>query len=90
MIQITQTTGGRDRWDTPETIIGAGKKGRQRKDRYSSLIMANMASRILSRLPTPATYEFYGGFATISKNKDKGGDLYSGPSWFTENMQDVY
>ena len=46
MIQMTQTASGRDKWDTPETIIGAGKKGRQRKDRYSSLIMANMAPRI--------------------------------------------
>jgi hypothetical protein len=89
MIQMTQTAGGRDRWDTPETIIGAGKKGKQRKDRYSSLIMANMAARILARLPTPATYEFYGGFATVKKDKDKG-EMYSGPNWFTDNMQDVY
>ena len=89
MIQMTQTAGGRDRWDTPETIIGAGKKGKQRKDRYSSLIMANMAARILSRLPTPEAYEFYGGFATVRKDKDKG-EMYSGPNWFTDNMQDVY
>jgi len=89
MIQMTQTAGGRDRWDTPETIIGAGKKGKQRKDRYSSLIMANMAARILSRMPTPEAYEFYGGFATVRKDKDKG-EMYSGPNWFTDNMQDVY
>jgi len=89
MIQMTQTPSGRDKWDTPETIIGAGKKGKQRKDRYSSLIMANMAARILSRMPTPEAYEFYGGFATVTKSKDKG-EMYSGPNWFTENMQDVY
>jgi len=89
MIQMTQTAGGRDRWDTPETIIGAGKKGKLRKDRYSSLIMANMAARILSRLPTPATYDFYGGFATVSKKEDDG-EMYSGPNWFTDNMQNVY
>ena len=90
MIQMTQTPSGRDKWDTPETIIGAGKKGKQRKDRYSSLIMANMAARILSRMPTPEAYEFYGGFATVTKSKDKGGDMYSGPNWFTENMENVY
>ena len=52
--------------------------------------MANMAARILSRMPTPEAYEFYGGFATVTKSKDKGGDMYSGPNWFTENMENVY
>ena len=89
MIQITQTASGRDRWDTPETVIGTGRKGKQRKDRYSALIMANMAARTLARIPEPATYEFYGGFATIEKDKGKG-DTYSGPSWFTDGMKDVY
>ena len=89
MIQITQTTTGRDKWDTPETIVGTGRKGKLRKDRYSSLIMANMAARILSRIPEPATYQFYGGFATVEKNKT-GGELYSGPNWFTDSMKDIY
>ena len=92
MIQISQTASGRDKWDTPETIIGTGRKGKQRKDRYSALIMANMAARTLSRIPEPATYEFYGGFATLSqKTKDeKQKDLYSGPSWFTDKMKNIY
>jgi len=91
MIQMTQTASGRDKWDTPETIIGTGRKGKQRKDRYSALIMANMAARTLSRIPEPATYEFYGGFATLSqKTKDEKKDLYSGPSWFTDKMKNVY
>ena len=45
MIQITQTATGRDRWDTPEVIIAAGKKSKMRKDRYSALLMANMSAR---------------------------------------------
>ena len=91
MIQMTQTASGRDKWDTPETIIGTGRKGKQRKDRYSALIMANMSARTLSRIPEPATYEFYGGFATISsKTKDEKKDLYSGPSWFTDKMKNIY
>ena len=90
MIQMTQTAAGRDRWDTPEVVIGTGKKSKIRKDRYSALLMANMAARIIHRTPTQAEYQFYGGFATggyMPKGSDK---LYSGPSWFTDVMKDVY
>ena len=92
MIQMTQTASGRDKWDTPESIVGTGKKGKQRKDRYSALIMANMAARTLSRIPEPATYEFYGGFATVAeRNKEeKKKDLYIGPNWFTDKMKNIY
>jgi len=90
MIQMTQTASGRDKWDTPETVVGTGKKGKQRKDRYSSLLMANMAARIIDRTPEQAEYNFYGGFATSSKSKKKEKDLYIGPSWFTNSMKDVY
>tara|TARA_B100001778_G_scaffold324850_1_gene319692 strand:+ start:3291 stop:5276 length:1986 start_codon:yes stop_codon:yes gene_type:complete len=89
MIQITQTASGRDRWDTPETVIGTGKKGKQRKDRYSALIMANMAARTLARMPEATIYNFYGGFATMDKT-DKKGDMYSGPNWFTDSVKDIY
>ena len=89
MIQITQTANGRDRWDTPETVIGTGKKGKQRKDRYSALIMANMSARTLARLPEATIYNFYGGFATMEKTEKKG-EMYSGPSWFTESVEDSY
>ena len=89
MIQITQTATGRDKWDTPETVIGTGKKGKQRKDRYSALIMANMAARTLARMPEATIYNFYGGFATMEKT-DKKGDMYSGPNWFTDSIKDIY
>ena len=89
MIQITQTATGRDKWDTPETVIGTGKKGKQRKDRYSALIMANMAARTLARMPEASVYNFYGGFATMEKT-DKKGDMYSGPNWFTDSIKDIY
>ena len=89
MIQITQTATGRDKWDTPETVLGTGKKGKQRKDRYSALIMANMAARTLARLPEATMYNFYGGFATMEKS-EKQGDMYSGPNWFTDSMKDIY
>ena len=93
MIQMSQTPNGRDRWDTPEVIVAAGKKSKMRKDRYSALLMANMAARVLSKMPEQRDYEFYGGFAYItdpSKEKERNVEDFSGPSWFTENMKDVY
>jgi hypothetical protein len=92
MIQMTQTASGKDKWDTPEVIVAAGKKSKMRKDRYSSLLMANMAARIISRTPEQELYEFYGGFATTHKKKTKkdSGKLYNAPAWFTDNIQDAY
>lgn len=90
MIQMSQTSNGRDRWDTPEVIVGTGKKSKMRKDRYSALLMANMAARTLQRMPEQHIYNFYGGFATGGHNIKTDEKLYSGPSWFSENMKDVY
>jgi len=93
MIQMTQTASGRDRWDTPEIVVAAGKKSKMRKDRYSSLIMANMAARRIARTPTPEQYQFFGGFASTlpgdSKQKNEQ-NMYSGPNWFTDSMKDIY
>ena len=90
MIQMTQTTSGRDRWDTPQVVVGTGKKSKMRKDRYSALLMANMAARILQRTPTQAAYEFYGGFATGEHKPKTTENLYTGPTWFSDQMKDVY
>ena len=93
MIQMTQTSNGRDRWDTPEVVVAAGKKSKMRKDRYSSLIMANMAARVLARMPTQEDYQFFGGFASTlphnSQQKNEG-KMFTGPNWFTDNMKDIY
>ena len=90
MIQMTQTTSGRDRWDTPQVVVGTGKKSKMRKDRYSALLMANMSARVLQRSPTQAEYEFYGGFATGGHKQKTDEKLYNGPSWFADNMKNVY
>ena len=50
----TQT--GKDKWDTPETVLVGNKKGRLRKDRYSALLIANMAARRINR-PTTISYQ---------------------------------
>jgi len=92
MIQMTQTNSGRDRWDTPELVIGTGRKSKMRKDRYSALLMANMAARIIQRTPEQQEYKFYGGFAGGGefRSKAENENYYSGPSWFTDQMKDVY
>lgn len=92
LIEITASVNGRERWDTPEVKVGVGKKERMRKDRYSSLLMANMAARRLSNQLAQAPYTFYGGFAEVkTKKKDEDSSTgYTGPAWFTEQMKDVY
>jgi hypothetical protein len=91
MIVLTQTNGGRERWDTPEVKTGAGRKSRLRKDRYSSLIMANMSARYLlvekTVLETGAIGGFIGGPRSFI---DTGEKLFNGPAWFSEKTQDLY
>ena len=89
MIIMSQTPSGRDNWDTPEVKLPGGRKDRLRKDRYSSLIMANMSARKILRTPPPQVYDTIGGFARGGRG-DISGPEYVGPSWFTEGMKDVY
>ncbi len=65
------------------------RKDRLRKDRYSSLIMANWSARRILRTSPPPIYDTIGGFARGNKGNTTG-PSYVGPSWFTEGMKDVY
>ena len=88
-IVMTQTSTGpnaRDRWDTPEVKLPNGRKGRLRKDRYSSLLIANMLARQLSRGLKPIEYEIVGGDS--SKMTKHAGAMYKGPEWFTATASD--
>ena len=88
-IVMTQTSTGpnaRDRWDTPEIKMPNGKKGRLRKDRYSSLLIANMLARQMQRTLQPMQYDIVGGNArNIIDNKGK---MYKGPDWFVSGAND--
>lgn len=88
-IVMTQTSTGpnsRDRWDTPEVKLSNGRKGRLRKDRYSSLIIANMLARQINRTLQPVSYDVVGGNTKdIVANK---GDMYKGPEWFIAGAND--
>ena len=87
MIVMTQTSTGRERWDTPEVKVAAGKKNRMRKDRYSSLIMANMSARSISTEKVMVDHMTQGGFAVVdSQSNFEKEKLYHGPNWFTEKI----
>jgi hypothetical protein len=88
-IVMTQTSTGpnaRDRWDTPETKLPGGRKGRMRKDRYSSLLIANMIARQINRTLKPIDYDVIGSNAKDAVNNT--GNLYKGPEWFTNAAND--
>lgn len=87
LIEITKTPNGRDRWDTPDIKVGANKKKKMRKDRYSALLMANMGARNFS-LDGQAAYESYGGFSSGVVGK-KAKLAYIAPQWF-KSAQDAY
>lgn len=81
----TQNPGSnRDRWDTPEIKLPGSRKGRLRKDRYSALVMANMAARRIQRKPVEVPYENYGGFVGQVKTQKGGQNYISGPAWFVD------
>lgn len=87
VIVMSRTPNGRDRWDTPELKLANGRKGRMRKDRYSSLLMANMVARSLSRAEPALRYAFVGGLkqdlaGKAEVNKEKNSKMYTGAGWY--------
>lgn len=89
MTQTSASSGARDRWDTPDTKTPNGKKGKLRKDRYSALLIANMLARQINRTLQPINYDIIGTDA--SKAVKNNGQMYKGPSWFTEGAnEDIY
>ena len=90
MSQTSHGSGARDRWDTPDVKLPNGRKGKLRKDRYSSLLIANMIARVMTLKLSPMDYDIIGG-DTRRMVKDKETKMYKGPSWFTEGANsDIY
>jgi hypothetical protein len=82
-----QTTGGRDRWDTPEVKLPGNKKGRLRKDRYSALLMANMIAYVMDNKLPGVTHTFVGGYAGEHPGvRAAGGAMYVGPDHMVSQM----
>ena len=88
MTQTSSGAGSRDRWDTPEVKMSSGKKGRLRKDRYSSLVIANMIARQINRTIAPVSYDVVGGnLSDIAPNK---GTVYKGAQWLSGVDDDFF
>ena len=88
-IEHSQTTSGRDRWDTPQTIEAGGKKGRMRKDRYSSILMANEVGHCIQNQLEGQEHKFIGGYSRQQKD-GSGGQLYTGPEHLVKKMSGIY
>ena len=88
-IEHSQTTTGRDKWDTPETVEAGGKKGRMRKDRYSALLMANEVAHVINNQLVGQEYKHAGGFVGQNR-KEKDGRLYTGPERIVSKMCGIY
>jgi hypothetical protein len=86
MSQTSNSPGARERWDTPDIKGVHAKRGKLRKDRYSSLIMANSVARAINRADTPVEFEVIGGVDGVYRSDEK--TLYKGPGWFTEGGND--
>jgi hypothetical protein len=87
MTQTSTGVGARDRWDTPEVKGSHGKKGKLRKDRYSSLLISNMIARQLDLQLAGPEYNVIGGDTKdIVSTKDS--QMYKGPEWFTNSAND--
>ena len=87
---MSQTSTGayaRDKWDTPDTKGAHGKKGKLRKDRYSSLLISNMIARKLDLQLEDIKYNVIGG-STRDIVKPNNDEMYEGPEWFTNSAND--
>ena len=83
-IRVTRTGSGvnsRERWSTPETKLSGNRKGYLRKDRYSSLLIANYLAKLFRNKLPQVRYESHGGF--VRNFKPKNNIMYSGPDWVT-------
>lgn len=93
-IVMSETATGNRRWDTPDAKPGGAKSGRMRKDRYSSLLLANAGARQLMRAPVEPEREYaLGGFARDFLGriapKDAPKEMYQGPGWFRRKWKET-
>lgn len=83
--------GSRERWDTPEVKGETGKKGRLRKDRYSSLVMANMVARQLARAIEPVSFEFVADAGRdVQKSTYTNQSMYKGTDMWRNVTDDCF
>lgn len=86
-IRMSYTGSGvnsREKWSTPEVKLSGDRKGYLRKDRYSSLIIANSLARLFRNKLPEMSYECYGGI--VRDLAKKTGVMYTGPEWATSKL----
>lgn len=88
-ITLTRTASNRDRWDTPDMQLPGGKKGKQRKDRYSALLIANMVARQIMNDITFIPDMPTGGFAGYMGNQQNG-VFYTGNQVLGNKLAQIY
>lgn len=92
-IMVTKAPGvtSRFRWVVPEVKLNANKKTTARKDRYSSLLIANSLAREMYK-DMPREHNMYaaGGFLVGQpKQAKKDQPLYVGPEWYTSAFNKI-
>ena len=86
-ITLRQTPSGREQFVTPEEVT-KGRKKHQKKDRYSSLVIANMAARLIQNDETIELKPHVGGFA--GRNKPGTGPLFYGNPEYNKAAIECY
>lgn len=89
IIIMTKTPSGRDKWDTPDTKIPGTKKGEVHKDRYSALLMANMAARQYLYQKPAIEHVTEGGWIDDYDEK-MNGPAFQGPDWASSYLNGLY
>lgn len=84
----TQTPTGKDKWETPEVKLSGGRKGKQRKDRYSALLMSNMGARKLMNDITFRPEMIPGGI--VGRVEAGDGQLFKGNEVINAHYQQIY
>lgn len=79
---VMTSTSTRERWDTPQVKTDSNKIGRMRKDRYSSLLIANdMARNINKEIKKPKPSGFFGAVVGgVHNDPNSSKKIYSGNS----------
>lgn len=88
-ITISETSTGREKFDTPDVKTGIQKKGRLKKDRYSALLMANWVARttdVYSARPIGPDILTLSGFSQMHE----GAAMFRGNSKIAAALNDLY
>lgn len=88
-ITISETTTGKEHFDTPEKKTAGMRKGRLKKDRYSALLMANMVARNAENLIVRPLNTMENAMEAYFGNQ-KNGKLFLGNGPIAEKLNALY